>query len=97
MLDAMRHAVLGAANVCSRCLYDCEAFGGELQAALVGACALGIHSYSLIHDDLPAMDDDDIRHGQPSTHIAFGEANAILAGDGCIYWPFKPWLTVMNW
>ena len=84
MLDAMRYAVLGGGKrmrpmfACA----SCEAFGGELQAALVSGCALEfIHSYSLIHDDLPAMDDDDIRHGQPSTHIAFGEANAILAGD----------------
>jgi farnesyl diphosphate synthase len=61
---------------------SCEAFGGDMHAALVSGCALEfIHSYSLIHDDLPAMDDDDIRHGQPSTHIAYGEANAILAGD----------------
>lgn len=84
MLDAMRHAVLGGGKrmrpmfACA----SCDAFGGDLQAALVSGCALEfIHSYSLIHDDLPAMDDDDIRHGQPSTHIAFGEANAILAGD----------------
>lgn len=84
MLDAMRHAVLGGGKrmrpmfACA----SCEAFGGNMQAALVSGCALEfIHSYSLIHDDLPAMDDDDIRHGQPSTHIAYGEANAILAGD----------------
>lgn len=84
MLDAMRHAVLGGGKrmrpmfACA----SCEAFGGELEPALVGACALEfIHSYSLIHDDLPAMDDDNVRHGQPATHIAFGEANAILAGD----------------
>ena len=84
MLDAMRHAVLGGGKrmrpmfACA----SCEAFGGDMHAALVSGCALEfIHSYSLIHDDLPAMDDDDIRHGQPSTHIAYGEANAILAGD----------------
>ena len=61
---------------------SCEAFGGDLEPALVSGCALEfIHSYSLIHDDLPAMDDDDIRHGQAATHIAYGEATAILAGD----------------
>ena len=61
---------------------SCEAFGGDVEPALTSGCALEfIHSYSLIHDDLPAMDDDDIRHGKPATHIAYGEANAILAGD----------------
>jgi len=84
MLDAMRHAVLGGGKR-MRPLFayaSCEAFGGDLEPALVSGCALEfIHSYSLIHDDLPAMDDDDIRHGQPATHIAYGEATAILAGD----------------
>ena len=84
MLDAMRHAVLGGGKR-MRPLFacaSCEAFGGEVEHALTSGCALEfIHSYSLIHDDLPAMDDDDIRHGQPATHIAYGEANAILAGD----------------
>lgn len=46
-----------------------------------------IHAYSLIHDDLPAMDDDDLRRGQPTCHIKFGEANAILAGMRCKPWP----------
>jgi geranylgeranyl pyrophosphate synthase len=60
----------------------CEAFSGSYAVALSPACAFEfIHAYSLIHDDLPAMDDDDLRHGQAATHIAFGEANAILAGD----------------
>jgi farnesyl diphosphate synthase len=82
--DAMRHAVLGGGKrvrpmlVCGAA----EAFGMNIKAALPIACAVEfIHAYSLIHDDLPAMDDDDIRHGLPSTHIKFGEANAILAGD----------------
>ena len=84
MLDAMRHAVLsGGKRMRPLFAYaSCEAFGGDLEPALVSGCALEfIHSYSLIHDDLPAMDDDDIRHGQPATHIAYGEATAILAGD----------------
>ncbi len=56
--------------------------GGHIETALAPACALEfIHAYSLIHDDLPAMDNDDLRHGQPSCHKAFGEATAILAGD----------------
>jgi len=59
-----------------------EAFGGNLEQADASACAVElIHSYSLIHDDLPAMDDDDLRRGKPATHIRFGEASAILAGD----------------
>jgi geranylgeranyl diphosphate synthase type II len=61
----------------------CELCGGTMEDALLPACAVElIHTYSLIHDDLPAMDNDDMRRGKPSNHIAFGEANAILAGDG---------------
>lgn len=61
----------------------CEALGGEPERANAAACAVElIHAYSLVHDDLPAMDDDDLRRGQPTTHIAFDEACAILAGDG---------------
>ncbi len=65
------------------CMAACELCGGEAEDALYAACAIElIHTYSLIHDDLPAMDDDDMRRGKPSSHKAFGEANAILAGDG---------------
>ena len=84
IVDAMRHAVLGGGKrmrplmACAAC----EAFSGSFKAALPAACGLEfIHAYSLIHDDLPAMDDDELRHGQAATHVAFGEANAILAGD----------------
>lgn len=64
------------------CMAACELAGGRADDALWPACALElIHTYSLIHDDLPAMDDDDMRRGKPSSHVAFGEANAILAGD----------------
>ena len=60
----------------------CEAAGGEYAAALPAACAVEmIHTYSLIHDDLPAMDNDDLRRGRPTLHRAFDEATAILAGD----------------
>ena len=63
-------------------LEACKALGGELRMALPSACAVEyIHTYSLIHDDLPAMDDDDIRRGKPSSHKKFDEATAILAGD----------------
>ena len=59
--------------------------GGTESAAMPFACALEmVHCYSLIHDDLPAMDDDAMRRGKPSNHIRFGEANAILAGDGLL-------------
>ncbi len=59
-------------------------------AALVAACALEmLHTYSLIHDDLPAMDDDNLRRGQPTCHVAFDEATAILAGDGLHAWAFS--------
>lgn len=64
------------------CMAACELCGGTAEDALLAACALEfIHTYSLIHDDLPAMDNDDMRRGKPSSHKAFGEANAILAGD----------------
>ena len=63
----------------------CEAVGGNPQQVLPAACAIEmIHSYSLIHDDLPAMDDDDFRRGQPTNHKTYGEATAILAGDGLL-------------
>ena len=62
-----------------------EACGGTVKAALPAACAVEmIHTYSLIHDDLPAMDDDDFRRGRPSNHKAFGESTAILAGDALL-------------
>ncbi|MEM7079452.1 MAG: polyprenyl synthetase family protein [Pseudomonadota bacterium] len=84
VLDCMRHAVLGGGKRIRPILTcaACSAFGGDAEPALDAACAVEfIHAYSLIHDDLPAMDDDDMRHGLPSAHIAYGEANAILAGD----------------
>lgn len=63
----------------------CEAVGGESAAALPAACAMEmIHTYSLIHDDLPAMDNDDFRRGRPTNHKVYGEAVAILAGDALL-------------
>jgi geranylgeranyl diphosphate synthase type II len=62
-----------------------EALGGSLDAAMPVACAVEMmHTYSLIHDDLPAMDNDDYRRGKPTNHIVFGEAMAILAGDALL-------------
>ncbi|MBQ7991354.1 MAG: polyprenyl synthetase family protein [Oscillospiraceae bacterium] len=61
----------------------CGMFGGDEMSALDAACAVEmVHTFSLIHDDLPCMDDDDMRRGKPSCHIAHGEADALLAGDG---------------
>lgn len=63
----------------------CRICGGDISDALDFACALEmIHTYSLIHDDLPCMDDDDMRRGKPSCHIKYGEAYALLAGDGLL-------------
>lgn len=63
----------------------CEAGGGSRKAALPVACAVEmVHTYSLVHDDLPAMDDDDFRRGKPTNHKVFGEAAAILAGDALL-------------
>jgi len=76
-----------AANVCAPilCLAAAEAVSGEVHPVLPVACALEmIHTYSLIHDDLPAMDDDDLRRGRPTCHKQFDEATAILAGDGLL-------------
>ncbi|HIT52370.1 MAG TPA: polyprenyl synthetase family protein [Candidatus Fimivicinus intestinavium] len=68
----------------------CEACGGDPHAALPFACAVEmIHTYSLIHDDLPCMDDDAMRRGKPSCHIQFGEANALLAGDALLTLAFE--------
>jgi geranylgeranyl diphosphate synthase type II len=67
------------------CMLAAEAVGGTADQALPGALALEyIHTYSLIHDDLPAMDDDDLRRGRPTNHKVFGEGHAILAGDALL-------------
>ncbi len=71
-------------------LAACHAVGGDSVCALPAACAMEmIHTYSLIHDDLPAMDDDDFRRGNPTNHKVFGEAIAILAGDALLTEAFK--------
>jgi len=72
------------------CLAAAEAVGGKPQTVLPAACALEIvHTYSLIHDDLPAMDNDDLRRGKPTCHVAFDEATAILAGDALLTLAFQ--------
>ncbi len=67
------------------CIAGAEAVGGDAQSVLPVACALEmIHTYSLIHDDLPVIDNDDLRRGKPTNHRVFGEAMALLAGDGLL-------------
>jgi len=85
LTEAMRYSVLSGGKRFRAILTYAVAntFGADLDLVDSSACAVElIHAYSLIHDDLPAMDDDDIRHNQPACHKQFGEAQAILAGDG---------------
>lgn len=87
VVEAMRYSLLGGGKRLRAALLLAfyEACGGTGETALPFACALEmIHAYSLIHDDLPCMDDDDLRRGKPSCHIAYGEATALLAGDGLL-------------
>ena len=72
------------------CLAAAEACGGTISAAMPSACAIEcIHTYSLVHDDLPCMDDDDLRRGRPTTHKAFGEGVAVLTGDALLTVAFQ--------
>ncbi len=90
--DAMKYSVsAGGKRVRPLLLLlACEAVGGSLETALPFACALEmIHTYSLIHDDLPAMDNDDFRRGKPTNHKVFGEAVAILSGDGLLNFAYE--------
>jgi geranylgeranyl diphosphate synthase type II len=84
---AMRYALEGGGKRIRPvlCLATAEASGGRADDALPGALALElVHTFSLVHDDLPAMDDDDLRRGRPSAHVAFGEGEALLAGDALL-------------
>jgi farnesyl diphosphate synthase len=92
LAEAMRYAALGGGKRLRPFLLICSAklFGVSEDDALPAACALEcIHCYSLVHDDLPAMDDDALRRGRPTVHIAFDEATAILAGDGLLTLAFE--------
>lgn len=85
--EAMRYAVFpgGKRFRPALLLACCEALGGERKAALPAAAAVElVHSYSLVHDDLPCLDDDAVRRGRPSCHAAYGEALALLAGDALL-------------
>ena len=89
---AMRYSVLNGGKRVRPVLMlaACEAVGGDQQRILPAACAIEfIHAFSLIHDDLPALDNDDFRRGKPTSHKVFGEAMAILAGDGLLALAFE--------
>ena len=80
------------------CLAAAECCGGRLGTAIPLACAVEcIHTYSLIHDDLPCMDDDDLRRGMPTSHKVFGEAVAVLAGDALLTFAFELASEVPGW
>lgn len=92
LIDAMNYSLrAGGKRIRPALVFAfCEALGGEMEIASAPACAIEmVHTFSLIHDDLPAMDNDDIRRGKPSCHKAFGEAMAILAGDALAVLPFE--------
>ncbi len=89
---AMRYAVLGPGKRLRPllCLAACEAVGGDWRDALPAAAALEcVHAFSLVHDDLPPMDDDDYRRGRLTTHKKFGEALGLLAGDALLAFAFE--------
>lgn len=90
--DAIRYSLLAPGKRLRPLLtvLACEAAGGTIDAALPAGCAVEmVHTYSLIHDDLPAMDDDDLRRGLPTCHKVYGEALAILAGDALLTLAFE--------
>ena len=92
LVSSMRYSVLAGGKRLRPVLVllSCEACGGETESAVPAAVAIElIHTYSLIHDDLPAMDDDDLRRGRPTNHRQFDEATAILAGDGLLTLAFE--------
>jgi geranylgeranyl diphosphate synthase type II len=92
--QAMRYSVMAGGKRLRPilCMAACEAAGGPAEAALLPGLATEIlHTYTLIHDDLPCMDDDDLRRGHPTCHVKFGEANALLAGDALLTLAFE-WL-----
>ena len=92
LLEAMSYALMAGGKRIRPvlCLAAAETADADLQEVMPAACALEmIHTYSLIHDDLPAMDDDDLRRGQPTCHKAFDEATAILAGDALLTLAFQ--------
>jgi geranylgeranyl diphosphate synthase type II len=92
LLDAVTYAVMDGGKRLRPvlCLAATEAVGGDSQTAMPAACAVEmIHAYSLIHDDLPALDNDHLRRGKPTCHVQFGEATAILCGDALLNMAFE--------
>ncbi len=86
----MRYAIGGKLIRPVLCLATAEAAGAEPQAALPAGIAVElVHSFSLVHDDLPALDDDDVRRGKPAVHVEFGETTAILTGDALLVEAFR--------
>ena len=95
LYDAMRYSLLAGGKRLRPVLLleSCRMCGGDVEGALPFACAVEmLHTYSLIHDDLPAMDNDDLRRGRPTNHKVYGEATAILAGDGLLTAAFETML-----
>ena len=92
LYDAMQYSLLAGGKRLRPVilLETCRMCGGDVDKALPFACAIEmIHTYSLIHDDLPCMDDDDLRRGRPTNHKVYGEATAVLAGDGLLTAAFE--------
>ena len=99
IFDAMRYSVLGGGKRVRPFLAIefCRMAGGDVESVIPYACALEmIHSYSLVHDDLPCMDNDDLRRGKPTAHKKFGYANALLAGDALLTLAFETALSGNN-
>lgn len=97
LFESMRYTVLlpGKRLRPVMCLEACRMFGGSLEDAIPTACAIEmLHAQTLIHDDLPCMDNDDFRRGKPTNHKVFGEATAVLAGDALL--TFAPQIIVKN-
>lgn len=95
LIDSMLYSLMaGGKRVRPVLLLEtCRMCGGDVEAALPFACAVEmIHTYSLIHDDLPCMDDDDLRRGKPTNHKVYGEATAVLAGDALLTGAFEAML-----
>ena len=92
LCDAMRYSLLaGGKRMRPALVYAfCSLFGGKIEDAVSYACALEmVHTFSLIHDDMPCMDNDDLRRGKPTNHVVFGESCALLAGDSLLSYAFE--------
>lgn len=90
--EAMRYSAMSGGKRIRPCLTleFCRLFGGDVMSAIPYACAVEcVHTYSLVHDDLPCMDDDNERRGKPSSHVVYGEANALLTGDALLTYAFS--------